>query len=88
MVLDQVELVKTATGNMGVIWDALIKMDDGNILRADALRKDGPFRPELNNSTAKPSTRKKSSRVEHRSFFSVIPPSEQRGPSMSSPCKC
>ena len=35
MVIDQQELVKTATGSMGVIWDAPIKMDDGNILRAD-----------------------------------------------------
>ena len=35
MILDHLELVPVTTGNMGVIWDAPIEMDDGITLRAD-----------------------------------------------------
>src|ERR1700722_7517440 len=35
MSTNQVELVQIATGNMRIIWDAPIEMDDGTVLLAD-----------------------------------------------------
>jgi hypothetical protein len=45
MIANELELVKIATGNMRVIWDAPIEMDDSIILRADVFlpEKEGKY---------------------------------------------